>query len=50
MEGEGAGLSHRGGDEEMPAPSSQTPFEARPILEGPGSRIGPYKLFQEIGE
>ena len=27
-----------------------TPFEPRPILEGPGSRIGPYRLLQEIGE
>ena len=32
------------------APNELTPFESRPILEGPGSRIGPYRLLQKIGE
>jgi eukaryotic-like serine/threonine-protein kinase len=32
------------------APSDQTPPGSRAILEGPGSRIGPYKLLQKIGE
>ena len=32
------------------APSEQRPAADRPILDGPGSRIGPYKLLQEIGE
>ncbi len=26
------------------------PLAARPIIEGPGTSIGPYKLLQEIGE
>ncbi len=33
-----------------PADSPRTPAEARPIGEGPGTRIGPYKLLQPIGE
>jgi eukaryotic-like serine/threonine-protein kinase len=31
-------------------PNKNAPDTARPILEGPGSRIGPYKLLQKIGE
>jgi serine/threonine protein kinase len=30
--------------------SGVTPASFRPIVEGPGSRIGPYKLLQQIGE
>ena len=32
------------------APSNAAPPGARTLREGPGSRIGPYKLLQEIGE
>jgi serine/threonine protein kinase len=32
------------------APNADRPVPVRPIKEGPGSRIGPYKLLQEIGE
>ena len=40
------------GDESGPtaAPRDDTPAGSRPFSEGPGSRIGPYKLLQEIGE
>ena len=33
-----------------PADGQRTPAEPRPIGEGPGSRIGPYKLLQPLGE
>jgi eukaryotic-like serine/threonine-protein kinase len=31
-------------------PESVPPSATRPLVEGPGSRIGPYKLLQEIGQ
>ena len=37
------------GDSTGDGPDSGSP-EARPILEGPGTRIGPYKLLEPIGE
>ncbi len=44
-------ISADGGEAEATvAPSDDARSESRPILEGPGSRIGPYKLLQEIGE
>jgi len=36
-------------DHELTAPSSSLP-SAPPLGEGPGSRIGPYRLLQQIGE
>ena len=33
-----------------PARHSLRPYVPRPITEGPGTRIGPYKLLQKIGE
>ncbi len=50
MESEAAGSSDRPEPEATGAPNELTPFESRPILEGPGSRIGPYRLLQKIGE
>jgi serine/threonine protein kinase/WD40 repeat protein len=33
-----------------PAPAGSVTISHAPILEGPGTRIGPYKLLQQIGE
>ena len=43
--GRGAGTARSVVDE-----SADTTEDYRPITEGPGSRIGPYKLLQQIGE
>jgi len=50
MESEATSSPDHGETRSTSAPNDHTPFEARPITEGPGSRIGPYKLLQEIGE
>jgi len=50
MESESAGSPDRCESGSTAAPSDESPVEVRPITEGPGSRIGPYKLLQEIGE
>jgi len=50
MEGEATSSADRGGPEATAAPSDHTPVGSHPITEGPGTRIGPYKLLQEIGE
>jgi serine/threonine protein kinase len=50
MESEAARSSHESEPDATAAPSGHAPVAPRPILEGPGSRIGPYKLLQEIGE
>jgi hypothetical protein len=46
----GASSPDRGDPGPTAARSDQTPPGSRAILEGPGSRIGPYKLLQQIGE
>jgi serine/threonine protein kinase/tetratricopeptide (TPR) repeat protein len=38
-----------GGADESPTPGSGTPVDA-PLLEGPGTMIGPYRLLEQIGE
>jgi eukaryotic-like serine/threonine-protein kinase len=50
MESQAASSRDHGDSEPTAAPSDQTPPGSRAILEGPGSRIGPYKLLQKIGE
>src|SRR5436309_15123221 len=35
---------------EAPAPALVATVEERPLTEGPGAVIGPYKLLQQIGE
>ncbi len=35
---------------EAPPPNGQSGLDSRTIAEGPGTRIGPYKLLQRIGE
>ena len=44
---------HDGGDatlDQTPPPEATEPPAPRPITEGPGTRIGPYKLREKIGE
>jgi serine/threonine protein kinase len=50
LSGEPTGSSDRHGPEATAALSNDLPAAGAPTLEGPGSRIGPYKLLQEIGE
>jgi len=35
---------------DLPQTPASAAFDAAPLREGPGSRIGPYKLIQRIGE
>ena len=50
MEGAAESRSDRADSGLTAAPSHHTPHASRTILEGPGSRIGPYRLLQQIGE
>ena len=50
MESESDRSPEQGDTSPTAARSDETQVGSRPILEGPGSRIGPYKLLQQIGE
>jgi serine/threonine protein kinase len=50
IDSEPTGSSDHHGAEATAAANDDTTSATRPTLDGPGSRIGPYKLLQEIGE
>jgi serine/threonine protein kinase len=43
-------ISHENGDDFLEHPPLNSTEGYRPITEGPGTIIGPYKLLQQIGE